>query len=127
MARENIRGIAWPFRFGPLGHPNRISGQKRLRQNLEGIALTRVGERFRERDFGTIGYSLVMRNLSDARRTLVSGLSADAMALYEPRVVVHDVRIERRDTPSGHANFLLVPYEVRGTEEGDIGEFKIGD
>lgn len=119
--------MAWPFQFGPLGHANRSKGLARLKQNLGGIALTKIGERFRERAFGTIGYSLVMRNLTDARSILVAGMSADAMTLYEPRVVVHDVRVERRELKSGFANFLFVPFKVRGTEEGDIGEFKIGD
>ena len=127
MAREEITGIAWPLQFGPRGHVNRVKGKRRIQQNLEGIALTKVGERLRERDFGTIGYTLVMRNLTDARKILVSGLSADAMAEFEPRALVHDVRIERRDTQSGRVHYLITPYEIRGTEEGGTGEFKIGE
>ena len=131
MSGLNLRGFASPFRFGPAGHANRAKGLKRIEENLIGIALTKKGEHVRERAFGTIGYGMVLRNLNTAGLALITSLSEDAFAEYEPNAAVSRVTWERTATQDGSALYLKVPYFVKeltgsetnsGTAEAKIGE-----
>lgn len=127
MAGLDVRGIAWPFRFGPRGHANRVQGVARIKQNLEGIAMTRIGERFRERGFGTVGYRLVLRNTTSQGMVLIVGLTEDGLARWERRAEVYGVTWRREDTQTGSATYLDIPFEVKDLQDGDVAVAKIGE
>ncbi len=128
MPGLDIQGFASPFRFGPRGHANRVKGLKRIKENIVGIALTRLGERIREREIGTIGYSLVMRNPTPSAMTLVVGLTKEAITVWEPRVILRHVTWLRQSVDSGSHTFIKVFYELRDfRDEDQVAEFKIGD
>jgi phage baseplate assembly protein W len=125
----NVKGVARPFRFGPRGHANRVEKEARIKQNLEGIALTKKGERLREKDFGTVGYDLIFRNLTEARLHLIENLVADAIVNYEPRALLHDITSSKEENPDGsQATVIKVQYEIPELPELDmqLGEAKIG-
>jgi len=128
MPGLDVQGIAWPFRFGPLGHANRVKGRERLSQNLVGIVLTKLGERFREKKFGTIGYQLVLRNVTATRMNFVTTLVSDSIALWEPRVFVSQISWVKRQLPRGEGGlFVRIPWEIKQINMSDIAEAKIGE
>lgn len=124
----NIQGFAWPFKFGSTGHANRSKGIKRLKQNLEAIALSEIGERYREKHIGTISYRMIFRNPNSTKLGLITALTQDAIIEQEPRVrLTKKITYKTRSTKSGTSLILLIPFEIRDTGDDDIAEAQLGE
>lgn len=126
MPGLNPKGIAWPLQFGPLGHLNRVEGKERIKQNLVGIAMTQKGERIREKSFGTIGYSLIMRNVSAERGGMISFLASLAFSEWEPRARVREVQFRLVQVGNESQVHLIVPYTFAPGSLTDVAEATIG-
>ena len=127
MPGLEVSGFAWPFRFGPLGHPNRKTQQGKIEQNIVGTALTAIGEHFREKGFGTIGYRAVFKNLNSTRLTYILGLVEDACIEFEPRVILGNLSWEKREDYEGSAIYITIPYKIRETGQTGVAEAKLGE
>ena len=70
----------------------RLSGVEHLRQSIRDILTTPIGSRVMRRDYGSRLYRLVDAPIT--RETLVDlyAASAEALATWEPRIEVEEVR-----------------------------------
>lgn len=88
-----VRGLAFPIRFGPLGHLERAEGEDKLLGNLRVIVVTALRERFMSPNFGSIGYSMLFRHLNRTTVRVIEQVTRDAIAQHEPRVSVVQVNV----------------------------------
>lgn len=120
IASPIVKGIAFPMRFGPLGHLERSQGVRKLQDNMTAIVYTGKGERIMRENFGILGLQAVLRNPDEVMCTFVQGEAVEAFARDEPRVQVRQVDCNRIDTREGlHKLNVLVVFRVRGTQEFD--------
>lgn len=121
---QKVVGFSFPFSFGPTGSAKSRSGVSKLVQNMQVIALTRRGERPREKGAGTIGYSLTYRNFRACRLSLVLALVHIGVTEQEPRVAIHDHSInEKTQTDGAGVVSIILPFEV--VETGVTGSADI--
>ena len=66
-----------------------------LRQSIRDILATPVGSRVLRRDYGSRLYQLVDRPYSSSLRLEVIAATAEAIATWEPRVSVKNVRLSQ--------------------------------
>ena len=127
MPFQKVQGFAWPFRFGPLGRPNRSAGTSKIKQNLKCIVLTEKGERVRERNAGTVGFQFVFRNVTAARGVLMTDLIKDGCMEHEPRAILGTVTLQRVHDRDGSKNIFGIPFVVAESGEDDVAEIIMGE
>jgi phage baseplate assembly protein W len=95
---ENVRGLAFPFRIDPAtGGAAWASGRDKVAQNLRVILGTRTGERPMARSFGTGIAALVHNPNDDVLTDVIEKQVQQALLEWEPRILVTEVQVERRD------------------------------
>lgn len=119
---ESIRGFAFPFRID--GGVVARSGADKLRENLENILWTGVGERVMRREYGGGLRQLLHDPNNDALRAIAQHQVAKAMARFEPRVLVQDIRIAQ-DAESGTL-WIRIEYIVRRTRQAQTLSMPVG-
>lgn len=72
----------------------RIEGLDHLRQSIRDILTTPVGSRVMRRDYGSRLHRLVDRPLTPGLLVEIYAATVDALARWEPRVVVESVSTE---------------------------------
>lgn len=90
------RGVAFPFRIDPAtGQVAAASGEDKVRQDLQVLLATRLGERPLLRDYGTRLPSLVHDPNDDILADIAVRQTTEALLRWEPRVTVTAIDIER--------------------------------
>ncbi len=100
----NPRGFGFPFRVEPgSGGVAWAHGPEKIRDNLVQILLTAAGERTMRRDYGAGVGELVHDPMNDALFAVTQHRIGQAIARWEPRVHLTDVRVrsDRRDGGDG--------------------------
>jgi len=111
------KGLAFPLRFGGLGHLERASGKDKMKDMLSALILTSVEDRAMNPEYGTLGLSALFRNLDSTTVTLVKNLVTEAIYRYEPRVMVNGVNATA-DTVNGTLK-IEVSYAIKSSGEFD--------
>jgi phage baseplate assembly protein W len=94
----DVLGFAFPFRIDPAaGGVARAADRDKLRQNIRAILGTRYGERVMLRDYGTRLHSLVHDPNDEALAVLARKQIQEALVAWEPRILVTNVTVERRE------------------------------
>jgi phage baseplate assembly protein W len=70
-----------------------LSGDGHLAQSIEDIVTTPIGARVMRRDYGCLLFDLLDRPFNSATRLLCSMAIAMAIARWEPRLTVRQVRL----------------------------------
>ena len=104
------RGWSFPVKPGPLGRLSYTGGEEKIRQSIWIILSTAPGERQMRPDFGCGIHDLVFEANTAALRGLVQEKVREALARYEQRIDVTDVRVE---TPPEARNYLLIRIDYR--------------
>lgn len=111
MERDFLgRGWSFPVKPGQLGRLSYTGGEEKIRQSIWIILSTAPGERQMRPDFGCGIHDLVFEANTAALRGLVQEKVREALARYEPRIDVTDVRVE---TPPEARNYLLIRIDYR--------------
>ena len=111
-----IKGLAWPLRFGTLGHLERASGKDKIRSNIIRIVETAAGEQLMNPDFGTISYERVFKSMTSRTLVAIRDIVKEAISTQEPRVLVRLVRAEKHASING-AMLVTVRYAFRTSGE----------
>ena len=92
------RGISFPPRLGPDGRLAWSAGEQNVREAIQVILMTELGERLRRPDFGAglTGY-LFEPNTVTTRRQIQDRI-VKALAMWEPRIEVESVVVEAAAT-----------------------------
>lgn len=115
---RRVRGTAFPFRIDPAtGGVAVASGEDKVRQDLQALLATRLGERPLLRGFGTRAAALVHEPIDDVMIDLAVRQIEESVLLWEPRVTLTSVDAER-DPDLGEVRLLvsyrLVPEQTAG-------------
>lgn len=93
-----IRGFAFPFRIDPRsGGVAASEGSQKLRENLQHLLLTRVGERTMLREYGGGVTQLLHENVNDGLIAVARHQITRALVRFEPRVLPQEVTVIPRD------------------------------
>lgn len=109
---KDILGKGWPFPIA-AGLNKRLAlvgGDEKIRQSIWLILSTAPGERQMLSEFGCGIHELVFEANTAALRGVLQGKVQDALARWEPRIDVLDVRIE---APPDARNYLLIRIDYR--------------
>ena len=105
--------LAGPDADGRLGY---ALGDSALREAIWNVVATAPGERVMRPEFGGGLREFVHRPNNETTRGLIASAVRDALARFEPRVVIEKVEVRaRRDAPS--AVDVLVRYADRASGE----------
>lgn len=107
-----IIGTGWPFPVKPLpsGDLLWLGGPEKVRESIWIILSTAPGERQMLPNFGCGIHDLVFQPNGALLRGLVQVRVKEALARWEPRIDVLDVRV---DTPADERNYLLIRIDYR--------------
>jgi phage baseplate assembly protein W len=115
---SDVAGTAYPFRIDPAtGGFAVATGAEKVRQDLQVLLTTRLGERGLGRDFGTRLPSLVHDPNDDVLADVAVRQTAEAVLRWEPRVTVTSVDVDR-DPDAGEVRLILtyrlIPEQTAG-------------
>ena len=97
MGLRQLKGFAFPMRFGPLGHFERASGIDKIKANMAHIVKSAIGERNMSFNCGILGDQVLFRNLTTTTFVILRDIIREALAMHEPRVNVRNIFIETED------------------------------
>jgi phage baseplate assembly protein W len=102
-----LRGVAFPFRIDPRsGRVATSAGADKLRDNVEHLLLTRIGERTLARDYGGGVTQLFQENINEGVVEVARHQIARALLRFEPRVLPQEIEVRPREGEL----FLVVRY-----------------
>ncbi|MEM6253936.1 MAG: GPW/gp25 family protein [Cyanobacteria bacterium P01_D01_bin.156] len=103
------RSIAFPPRIGADGRMAWSEGPQNIRESIQIILQTELGERLMLRSFGAgLGRFLFEPNTT-ANRRLIQERIENALRLWEPRIRLQDVRVEP-DPNDGQQVIITLEY-----------------
>jgi phage baseplate assembly protein W len=110
------RGFAWPLGVDHTGGIALSAGVPDLDRSIELVLMTAPGERLMRPQFGCRIWELLFEPVTGNLLGLISEAVRDALAQWEPRIVVEDVRPE--PDPDNHALVRIrIGYRVRATND----------
>lgn len=110
------QGLAFPLQIDPRGGIAIASGDNDIVQSMRIILETVPGERVMRPDFGCRAWELVFAPRNSATRALLIHYVQQALARWEPRIEVREVRV--MDDPGREAAFLVeIDYEIKATHD----------
>ena len=110
------RGISFPPRVGPDGRVAWSAGGANIREAIQIIAKTALGERLRLPDFGAGLDALLFEPNNAATHHQVAELMRRAVEDWEPRVTVQAVQVDP-DPSDPEAAVATFEYQLVATRE----------
>nr|WP_302831665.1 GPW/gp25 family protein [uncultured Bacteroides sp.] len=109
------RGWAFPVHFSSGINPTvMVDEEEDIRQSLQIILSTRLGERIMRPDFGTDLNNLVFHNMDLTARTQLRAAIEEAILYWEPRISLDSVSFDTSEERNGILSILL-EYTIRQT------------
>ena len=112
------RGIGFPPRLGADGRLAWSEGPQNVRESIQVVLLTRLGERLLLGEFGTTMPDLLFEPNTVATRRLVQEQIAIALKRWEPRVTVEAVTVEA-DAEDPRAAIATIRYRLVASQAPD--------
>jgi phage baseplate assembly protein W len=110
------RGFAWPFGVDHTGTIRLSEGVPDLDRSIQIVLMTAPGERLMRPEFGCRIWDLLFEPVTANLLGLISQAVRDALAQWEPRVVVEEVRPEP-DADNTSLVRIRIVYRVRATND----------
>jgi uncharacterized protein len=92
---ERIKGLDFPIRFTAVGNLKTVSGTDKLVANLKSIVTTSVNQRVMRPTFGVPSEDLLFSKAEAVSTVEVRSDIMEAIGLFEPRVVLQSVTVNR--------------------------------
>lgn len=92
-----------------------VSGEKDIEQSIEIILSTNLGERVMQPRFGCNLRDYVFESLDASLLNYLVDLVKTAILLYEPRVDINNIRVDRSENGQNGQILITVDYNIRGT------------
>ncbi len=117
-------GTGWSFppeferRPGETGEPGElvmVSDEEDIRESLEILFGTAIGERFLNPNYGINMQAMLFEPMSTTMQTLMKDQIKTAILIYEPRINLLSLELDTSAQYDGQIR-LLVDYEVQGTD-----------
>lgn len=110
------RGFSWPLTVDHTGSISLTSGAEDLDHSIQVVLLTAPGERLMRPQFGCRIWDLLFEPVNANLLGLISQAVRDALAQWEPRIEVEDVRPAQDDSDASLVRIEIV-YRVRATND----------
>jgi phage baseplate assembly protein W len=110
------RGFSWPLTVDHTGSIALTNGAEDLDHSIHVVLLTAPGERLMRPQFGCRIWDLLFEPVNANLLGLVSQAVRDALAQWEPRIEVEDVRPVQDDDDSSLVRIEIV-YRVRASND----------
>ncbi len=108
-------GWAFPVDFGGGVNPtSMVAKEEDIRQSLQIILSTRIGERIMRPDFGIDLHSMVYHNMDLTARTQLRAAIEKAILYWEPRIMLTSVTFDMSEDRNGIL-YILLEYTIRQT------------
>lgn len=112
----NFLGIAFPFQVGSQSFPKAATNEDLIKQSIVQIITTQPGERYMRPEFGCGALNFVFEPNGAGLTSYIQDTVSRAIARWEPRVVVNQVKVERN--PLFEAQIIItVEYTVKATAQ----------
>jgi hypothetical protein len=105
--------VSYPIRLNDHNRFSLVGGEAAIRQSIFIIIHTVPGERVMRPDFGCEIHSLIFAPANFETAVLAERYVREALARWEPRIVVEEVVVEFGDTKRGEM-FINVTFRMRG-------------
>jgi phage baseplate assembly protein W len=110
------QGLAFPIQIDPRGGIALASGERDIEQAIRIVLETVPGERVMRPQFGCRAWELVFAPRNAATRALLIHYVEQALARWEPRIEVREVRV--LDDPAHDGAFLVeIDYLIKTTHD----------
>jgi uncharacterized protein len=114
-----FKGIAFPFQWSATSFPGVAEDEDLVRQSIVQILTTPKGQRVMRPEFGTNILDYIFENNDDNLQNRVGREVREAIALFEPRVIVTAVNVERDDA-SVIVNVMYVLVATKSTQQASV-------
>lgn len=109
------RGFSWPLEVDHTGAIRLTDGLEDLDRSIRVILLTAPGERLMRPEFGCRIWDLVFEPVNANLLGLIAEAVRDALAQWEPRIEVEDVRPVQDDDAA--LVRIAITYRVKATND----------
>jgi uncharacterized protein len=117
MSEEFIgRGLAFPLGIANGGGLALVSRTREIEEAIRIIIATSPGERPMRPEFGCGIHDYVFAQADGTTAGLIADEVTVALERWEPRVEVHDVRVDVDDVDRA-VLYVSVSYEIKGTND----------
>ncbi|WP_245701024.1 GPW/gp25 family protein [Sanguibacter gelidistatuariae] len=110
------RGFSWPMSVDHTGSIALTSGAQDLDHSIHVVLLTAPGERLMRPQFGCRIWDLLFEPVNANLLGLISQAVRDALAQWEPRIAVEDVR-PVQDAKDSSLVRIEITYRVKATND----------
>ena len=110
------RGFSWPMEVDHTGAIRLTDGADDLEQSIRVVLLTAPGERLMRPEFGCRIWDLLFEPVTPNLLGLIAEAVRDALAQWEPRIVVEDVQ-PVPDPDDAALIRILITYQVCATND----------
>jgi hypothetical protein len=116
------QGWAFPPKIGPHGGLAITNLHNEIDQAIRIIIMTPLGQRVMRPTFGCRIHELIFAPNNDQTAAQARRYVEDALAMWEPRIRVTEVRVKADFDPhipknSGHRMLIEVDYEIKTTRD----------
>lgn len=111
------RGIAFPPRIGEDGRVAWSQGPQNIRESIQIILLTELGERLRLPEFGGGLKTFLFEPNTVSTRRLIQEQITQALGRWEPRISVESVVVEQ-DPEHDQAAIATINYKLVANQVG---------
>lgn len=114
---QNFMGTGWkfPVEFKKnLGTVVMLSGDEDIRNSLEVLFATRVGERIMHSSFGSALESFLFMPMNRSTITYMQAIISDEILFNEPRIILNDIEIQPSAAEDGKLD-IIFDYTVSKT------------
>lgn len=109
------RGWAFPIEFdGSTGDVKMLYGEEDIRNSLDVLFATNVGERIMIPDYGSELEAFLFSPMNKSTITYMQAIISDAILFYEPRIVTEDIVIKPRPDREGWLE-ITIAYRIPAT------------
>tara|TARA_B100000780_G_C20954435_1_gene380796 strand:+ start:72 stop:491 length:420 start_codon:yes stop_codon:yes gene_type:complete len=118
---KSFLGVGWSFppSFNKQrGDVEMASENQDIKESLEIYFSTRFGERVMRSNYGCIIHELAFQSSNSNVLKSVEISLKNTIRNFEPRIIVHNVRVKRLNIDEGIINFI-VDYEIQSTNVRD--------
>lgn len=110
------RGFSWPLQVDHTGAIRLTEGTEDLERSIRMVLLTAPGERLMRPQFGCRIWDLLFEPVNANLLGLISQAVREALAQWEPRVDVEDVRPLQDETDSSLVR-IAITYRIQATND----------
>jgi phage baseplate assembly protein W len=114
---QNFLGTGWQFPIEfkkELGTAVMLGGDEDIKNSLEVLFATRVGERIMHSSFGSALESFLFMPMNRSTMTYMKAIMSDEILFNEPRIILNDIEIQPSATEDGKID-IVFDYTVSET------------